>query len=61
MRTMKERGLEELRSLRRRLRRLYGLGRIARPDYMYIDARLDEVEARIVQMRETNEYGREVG
>lgn len=60
MRPMKEAGLKEVQQARGRVRKLWGLGRIQRPDFEYIDQRLDEVEARIVEMPETNEFGREV-
>jgi hypothetical protein len=36
------------------------MDRIQRPDFEFIDRRLDEVEARIVSMTETDEYGKEV-
>ena len=35
------------------------MGRVLPDDAAYIVARLDEVEARIVSMHETNEYGKE--
>jgi len=60
VRPMKEAGVREVRSLRARVRRLWSLDRVSRPDFEYIDQRLDEVEARIVSMSERNEYGREV-
>lgn len=49
---MKHRGLDELNSLQKRLRNLYALSRINKEDFDYIDERLNEVEERIVQMRE---------
>lgn len=61
MRTLKSRGLVEVQMLRQRARRQYALGRISRPDFDYIDSRLDEVEARIIAMREINEDGEEEG
>jgi hypothetical protein len=57
---MKEAGLKEVQQARSRNRKLWGLGRISRPDFEFIDGRLDEVEARIVVMSETDEYGKEV-
>lgn len=60
MRPMKDVGLREAQQLRKRTRRLWSLGRIGRPDFEYIDKRLDEVEARIVSMSETDEFGKEV-
>lgn len=59
MRPLKTAGMAEVASLRARTRRLFALGRINRPDYKYIDVRLDQIEARIVSMKETNEYGEE--
>lgn len=61
MRTLKSRGLVEVQLLRQRARRQWALGRIGKPDYDYIDSRLDEVEARIIAMREINEQGEEEG
>lgn len=60
MLSMKDAGLREARQLRKRVRRLWSLGRIQRPDFEYIDKRLDEVEARVVSMSETDEFGKEV-
>lgn len=60
MRPMKDAGLREVQQLRKRNRRLWSLGRIQRPDYEYIDKRMDEVEAKIVSMSETDEFGKEV-
>lgn len=60
MRPMKDAGLKEVQSVRSRNRKLWGMGRITRPDFEYIDTRLDEVEARIVSMTEQDEYGKEV-
>lgn len=61
MRTIKTRGIEELRALRRRVRRSLAMERISRDDFLYIDARLDEVEARMITMRELDEDGKETG
>lgn len=60
MRPMKDVGLTEVRSARSRVRKLWGMGRVLRPDFEFIDKRLDEVEARIVAMPETDEFGKEV-
>lgn len=60
MRPMKDAGLKEVQSARSRVRKLWGMGRVARPDFEYIDKRLDEAEARIVSMPETDEFGKEV-
>ena len=61
MRTLKSRGLQEISLVRQRARRQYALGRISKADWEYIDSRLDEVEARIISMREINETGEEEG
>lgn len=60
MNPMKDAGLKEVKQARKRARRLWSLERIQRPDFEYIDARLDEVEARIVSMTELDEFGKEV-
>jgi hypothetical protein len=57
---MKDAGLKDARAVRSRARKLWGMERISRPDFEYIDKRMDEVEARIVSMTETDEYGKEV-
>jgi hypothetical protein len=57
---MKDVGLKEVRSIRSRVRKLWGMDRIGRPDFEFIDKRMDEVEARIVSMVETDEFGKEV-
>ena len=59
MRSLKSAGLREVSTLRQRARRLLALGRIFPTDANYIVTRLDEIEARIIQMHETNEYGKE--
>jgi hypothetical protein len=59
MRALKDAGIEEVRRLRRRTRRLLAMERVLPGDAAYIVARLDEVEAKIVQMHELNEYGKE--
>jgi len=61
MRSMKDAGLRDVRSVRRRARRLLALERVLPEDVEYITARLDEVEARIISMQEFNEYGKEEG
>jgi hypothetical protein len=51
-------GLRELEALRKRTRRQLAMERIAPSDAEYIIHRLDEVEVRIIQMREEGEdYG----
>jgi len=60
-RTLKTRGADEVRTLASRTRRQYQLGRISKPDHDFLIERLDEVEARIISMRETNEHGEEEG
>lgn len=60
MRPLKTSGLEELRRLRSRTRRQLALGRILKDDWEFIDVRLDEIEARIISMKETDEDGEEV-
>lgn len=60
MRPLKDRGLSEVQGLRSRSRRQLALGRINKEDWAYIDVRLDEIEARIVSMKETDENGEEV-
>jgi len=59
MKSLKSRGVVELQRLRERARRQLAFQRISKADYDYIDQRLDEVEARIISMQETNEQGRE--
>ena len=59
MRPLKDAGLTEVRSLKRRTRRALALERVLPADARYITKRLDEIEARIVSMREFNEYGEE--
>lgn len=58
-RTLKTRGLEELRTLRRRVERQYALERIGRYDKEYLVEHLNRVEARIIGMTERNENGEE--
>lgn len=45
-------GLRELRALATRNARQLAMGRIAQTDHDYIKLRLDEIEARIIRMRE---------
>lgn len=59
MRSLKDVGLAEVATLKRRTRRLLALERVGPADAAYITKRLDEIEARIVSMREINEYGEE--
>lgn len=60
MRPLKDRGMRELGVLKRRAKRANALERISDADFSYINRRLEEVEARIVRMREVDEYGEEV-
>lgn len=60
-RSLKTRGLAELDSLRRRARRQHSLGRIDLQDLDFLMVRIQEIEARIVTMRELNEQGEEEG
>lgn len=59
MRSLKAAGVEQCDRLRRRTRRALAMGRIHPEDAEYITTRLDEIEARIVSMWETDEYGKE--
>jgi hypothetical protein len=60
MRALKDAGIAEVQALRRRTRRLLAMERILPLDAQYITTRLDEVEARIVNMHEVDEFGKEV-
>ena len=59
MRPLKDAGLAEVESLKRRTRRLLAMERVFPADAEYIVSRLDEISARIVGMHETDEYGKE--
>lgn len=59
-RPLKDAGLREVATLRRRTGRQLALGRILPEDAAYIRVRCDEIEARIVSMIEHDEYGKEV-
>lgn len=61
MRTLKDAGVAEVSALRRRTRRALAMGRVLPSDAAYITQRLDEIEARIVEMHELNEFGEEEG
>lgn len=61
MRSLKTAGLREVRALRQRTRRLVAMERVYPEDAEYINRRCEEIEARIVSMQETNEYGKEEG
>ena len=56
---LKTAGLRELAAVRKRVKRQLAMERIGRADAEYLSARLDEIEARIVSMREEGgeEYG----
>lgn len=58
-RTLKTRGLEELRTVRRRVERQFTLDRILRSDRDYLVKLFDMAEARIITMSEKNENGEE--
>ncbi len=58
-RTLKSRGLEELRAFEARVKRQHAMKRISKPDAEYILNRVAEIETRITNMSETNEYGKE--
>lgn len=60
-RTLKSKGLEELRSLNRRIDRQYRLGRIGKKDWANLISRGKEMESIIVNMIELNEQGEEEG
>lgn len=60
-RTLKSKGLEELRSLNRRIDRQYRLGRIGKKDWVSLSQRGKEMESIIVNMIELNEQGEEEG
>lgn len=60
MRPLKVVGLSEVQRLKRRVRRLLALERIYPADANYITTALDMIEARIVEMHEEDEYGKEV-
>ncbi len=49
---LKTAGLRELASLRKRAKRQLAMERVGAVDVDYIVSRLDEVEARIIEMRE---------
>lgn len=54
-RGLKTLGLEEVQSALKRTRRQKALGRIGHLDARYIEERLMQVEARILEMREEGE------
>lgn len=57
---LKERGLDELKSLQRRVRRLYALERIDPDDHAFLLEHLNAVEGRIQVMPELNSEGGDV-
>jgi len=57
--SLKTKGIEELSSLRRRVHRQYGLGRISRPDRETLIGLLDQFEAHVIRMPEKTEYEEE--
>jgi hypothetical protein len=44
------RGLQELASLRNRIARDYGLGRMSLLDFEYVNERLVEIETRLIEL-----------
>lgn len=60
MRSMKSQGLVCVRELLARVRKLHAMDRIQRRDKEFIERRLQEIQARIIGMRETDEFGKEV-
>lgn len=61
MRPVKVRGIYELGLLRRRIRSAAALGRIGTADADSLDRKLDDIEGFIINMREFDENGEEVG
>lgn len=61
MRSIKVRGWDDLQRLKGRVKRVYSLGRIDKPTYVWLIAAIEELEAFIVKMRELNEKGQEEG
>jgi hypothetical protein len=57
---MKTHGVLTVRLLIARTRKLAAMERIASPDAEFIVDRLQQVEARIINMAETNEKGEEL-
>lgn len=55
MRGVKDRGLEELQALRKRVVRAHAMGRIGKADNDFIVEHLNAVEARIIGMQEYGE------
>ena len=60
MRPMKARGLADVKATLKRVRQLRALGRVDAPDAEFIIDHLQEVEARIISMREEDERGEAV-
>lgn len=54
---LKTAGLAELAAIRKRVKRQLAMERIDRADHDYIISRLDEIEARIINMREEGHDG----
>lgn len=59
-RPLKVNGLKELRALARRAKAQFALGRISEPDLKFLLDHAKSMEARIVEMREEDETGKEV-
>lgn len=59
VRSLKTRGVVEVRYLRRRVVRAFAMGRIGKADNDYLVELLNEVEARIIVMQEYDGEGEE--
>lgn len=57
---LKTKGLEELYSLKRRVKRQKAMERISKSDHDYLVSMLDDVEAKIVRMQEGDDKMRGV-
>lgn len=60
-RTLKSKGLEELKDLNNRINRQYRLGRIGKKDWANLISHGRTMEAIIINMTELNEQGEEEG
>lgn len=60
-RTLKTKGMEEVKSLKNRINRQYRLGRIGKKDWTSLFNNISEIEATITKMTELNEQGEEEG
>lgn len=55
MRSVKDRGLEEIKSLKNRVLRSYGSGRIKRDDFTALMGMLEALEVKVVHLDEKDE------